>query len=92
MIQDVSRRRPAVPQRLKRGAYLIPSLFTIANMLLGFYAIVCGLRGQFHSLVGAGAARDRSGWGADLSNAAATLPGNCRFGCDERREVFPWQP
>jgi CDP-diacylglycerol--serine O-phosphatidyltransferase len=36
-----------MPQRLKRGAYLLPSLFTVANMLLGFYAIVCGLRGQF---------------------------------------------
>jgi len=34
-------------QRLQRGAYLLPSLFTIGNMLLGFYAIVCGLRGQF---------------------------------------------
>ena len=22
----------------------------------------------------------------------ASLSGNCRFGCDERREVFPWQP
>jgi CDP-diacylglycerol--serine O-phosphatidyltransferase len=32
---------------LQRGAYLLPSLFTVANMLLGFYAVVCGLRGQF---------------------------------------------
>jgi len=32
---------------LRRGAYLLPSLFTIGNMLLGFYAIVCGLEGQF---------------------------------------------
>jgi CDP-diacylglycerol--serine O-phosphatidyltransferase len=50
VIQDAPRQRPArpqVPQRLKRGAYLLPSLFTIANMLLGFYAVVCGLRGQF---------------------------------------------
>jgi CDP-diacylglycerol--serine O-phosphatidyltransferase len=47
VIQDPPRRRPAVPHRLQRGAYLLPSLFTIANMLLGFYAIVCGLRGQF---------------------------------------------
>ena len=45
MIQDVPRRRP-VAQRLQRGAYLLPSLFTIGNMLLGFYAIVCGLRGM----------------------------------------------
>lgn len=45
MIQEAPR-RSVVPQRLKRGAYLLPSLFTIANMLLGFYAIVCGLRGM----------------------------------------------
>ncbi|HEX2252738.1 MAG TPA: CDP-diacylglycerol--serine O-phosphatidyltransferase [Thermoanaerobaculia bacterium] len=30
--------------RLQRGAYLLPSLFTIGNMLLGFYAVVCGFR------------------------------------------------
>jgi len=34
-------------KRLQRGAYLLPSLFTVGNMLLGFYSIVCGLRGQF---------------------------------------------
>jgi CDP-diacylglycerol--serine O-phosphatidyltransferase len=33
--------------RLRRGAYLLPSLFTIGNILLGFYAIVCGLHDQF---------------------------------------------
>ncbi|MES1245251.1 MAG: CDP-diacylglycerol--serine O-phosphatidyltransferase [Acidobacteriota bacterium] len=47
MIPDATRPRREMPQRLKRGAYLLPSLFTIANMLLGFYAVVCGLRGQF---------------------------------------------
>jgi CDP-diacylglycerol--serine O-phosphatidyltransferase len=50
VIQDAPRRR-ALPHRLQRGAYLLPSLFTIANMLLGFYAIVCGLRGQFRLAV-----------------------------------------
>jgi CDP-diacylglycerol---serine O-phosphatidyltransferase len=35
------------PRGLRRGAYLLPSLFTIGNMLLGFYAVVCGLNGQF---------------------------------------------
>ncbi len=30
-----------------RAAYLIPSLFTIGNMLLGFYALIVGLRGDF---------------------------------------------
>ena len=46
MIEDVPHRERAVPNRLRRGAYLLPSLFTIGNMLLGFYAIVCGLRGM----------------------------------------------
>jgi CDP-diacylglycerol--serine O-phosphatidyltransferase len=32
---------------IRRGAYLLPSLFTIGNMMLGFYAIVCGLDGLF---------------------------------------------
>ncbi len=31
--------------RLERGTYLLPSAFTIGNMLLGFYAIVLGFRG-----------------------------------------------
>ena len=33
--------------RLRRGTYLLPSLFTIGNIILGFYAIVRGLRGDF---------------------------------------------
>ncbi|HKI02715.1 MAG TPA: CDP-diacylglycerol--serine O-phosphatidyltransferase [Thermoanaerobaculia bacterium] len=32
---------------IRRGAYLLPSLFTMGNMVLGFYAIVCGLDGTF---------------------------------------------
>ncbi len=34
-------------RRLRRGAYLLPSVFTIGNILLGFYAITLGLRGSF---------------------------------------------
>jgi CDP-diacylglycerol--serine O-phosphatidyltransferase len=36
-----------VRKRLQRGAYLLPSLFTIGNILVGFYAVVRGLRGDF---------------------------------------------
>ena len=32
-------------RRLRRGGYLLPALFTIGNMMLGFYAIVLGFRG-----------------------------------------------
>ena len=34
----------AMGQRVRRGAYVLPSLFTVGNILLGFYAIVLGLR------------------------------------------------
>lgn len=33
------------PRRLKRGAFLIPSLLTTANMALGFYALVQAVHG-----------------------------------------------
>ncbi len=36
-----------VGQRLRRGVYLLPSLFTTGNIVMGFYAIVLGFRGQF---------------------------------------------
>jgi CDP-diacylglycerol--serine O-phosphatidyltransferase len=32
---------------IRRGAYLLPSLFTIGNMVFGFYAIICGFDGHF---------------------------------------------
>jgi CDP-diacylglycerol--serine O-phosphatidyltransferase len=40
-------RRPGLSRRFRRGAYLLPSLFTILNVVLGFYALVCGLNGNF---------------------------------------------
>lgn len=43
---------------LRRGIYLLPSLFTMGNILLGFYAVVQGLRGNFDTaalaILGAG--------------------------------------
>ncbi len=41
------KKRRRVRRRLRRGTYLLPSLFTIGNILLGFYALICGLRGDF---------------------------------------------
>jgi CDP-diacylglycerol--serine O-phosphatidyltransferase len=37
----------AAPSRMRRGGYLLPSAFTIGNILLGFYAVVRGYRGDF---------------------------------------------
>ena len=39
-------RRQLVSQRLRRGVYLLPSLFTMGNIVLGFYALVRGIRGN----------------------------------------------
>ncbi len=36
-----------VRQRLRRGVYLLPSVFTTGNIVMGFYAIILGFRGQF---------------------------------------------
>ncbi|HKI85433.1 MAG TPA: CDP-diacylglycerol--serine O-phosphatidyltransferase [Thermoanaerobaculia bacterium] len=33
--------------RLRRGAYLLPSVFTIGNILLGFYAVTLGVGSSF---------------------------------------------
>jgi CDP-diacylglycerol--serine O-phosphatidyltransferase len=33
--------------RVRRGAYLLPSLLTMANLGLGYYAVIQGLRGHF---------------------------------------------
>jgi CDP-diacylglycerol--serine O-phosphatidyltransferase len=41
---DRSERAERRMRQVRRGAYLLPSLFTIGNILLGFYAIVLGLR------------------------------------------------
>ena len=32
---------------IRRWVYLLPSLFTLANLLFGFYAIVLALRGEY---------------------------------------------
>jgi CDP-diacylglycerol--serine O-phosphatidyltransferase len=43
----VSQGTQKVRRRLRRGAYMLPSLLTIGNILMGFYALICGLRGDF---------------------------------------------
>lgn len=35
------------PRGLRRGAFVLPSLFTMGNILLGFYAVVLAYRGHF---------------------------------------------
>ncbi len=35
------------PEGFRRGLYVLPSLFTMGNIMLGFYALVQGLEGNF---------------------------------------------
>jgi CDP-diacylglycerol--serine O-phosphatidyltransferase len=44
LIEDRAVARPRA-RGIRRGAYLLPSLFTMGNMVFGFYAIICGLQG-----------------------------------------------
>ena len=39
-------RAPLRAHRLRRGIYVLPSLFTVANLLCGYYAILVALDGQ----------------------------------------------
>ncbi len=39
----------AVRARLRQGAFLLPSAFTIGNILLGFFCIVASVRGRFEA-------------------------------------------
>lgn len=48
MRRPVTRRRRSA-QRLRKGIYLIPSLFTVGNMFCGFLAVIESSRGHFES-------------------------------------------
>ena len=61
------------PERrgLRKGVYLIPSVFTAANILMGFYAVMAGVRAfQF---VGNGTPSDMLQAAAYLDNAAKAI-------------------
>jgi CDP-diacylglycerol--serine O-phosphatidyltransferase len=44
---EEDRRQPNRSRRLRRGIYILPSAFTVANMLCGYYAILATLEGRF---------------------------------------------
>lgn len=43
--EEGERRRPLRNHRLRRGVYILPSVFTVANLLCGYYAILATLEG-----------------------------------------------
>ena len=44
---ELKRPSKAPPQGFRRGLYVLPSLFTMGNIMLGFYALIQGLEGNF---------------------------------------------
>jgi CDP-diacylglycerol--serine O-phosphatidyltransferase len=49
MLDDLKlrRRREDRPQRFRRGVFLVPSLFTVANLFCGYACVVYSTRGDF---------------------------------------------
>jgi CDP-diacylglycerol--serine O-phosphatidyltransferase len=47
MLRPLRRQTDRQARRLRRGAYLLPSLFTMANMFCGYACIVFAMRGEF---------------------------------------------
>jgi CDP-diacylglycerol--serine O-phosphatidyltransferase len=41
--------RPPVPARFRRGVYLLPSMFTVANLFCGYACVVFAMRGEFQT-------------------------------------------
>lgn len=46
-VLSMFRRQPAEVRRVRRGAFLLPSMFTVANMFCGWACIVYAMRGDF---------------------------------------------
>ena len=44
---NVLRRQDPEQRRLRRGMYLLPSLFTLANMFCGYACVIYAMRGEF---------------------------------------------
>jgi len=47
MLRPLRRRSDETSKRVRRGAYLLPSMFTMANMFCGYCCIVYAIRGEF---------------------------------------------
>ena len=47
MLSPLRRRSDIQARKLRRGVYLLPSLFTMANMFCGYACIVFAMRGEF---------------------------------------------
>ena len=47
MLTPLRRRTDSGARKVRRGVYLLPSMFTMANMFCGYACIVYAMRGEF---------------------------------------------
>jgi CDP-diacylglycerol--serine O-phosphatidyltransferase len=76
MLDNVGRRRRTDrPPRFRRGVYLLPSLFTVANLFCGYACVVYATRADFETaalLIGIAMVLDTlDGFFARLTNSSS---------------------
>lgn len=77
MPRPFGRRRGEIPSHFKRGVYILPSMFTVANLFCGYASIVYSTRGDFDTaavLVGVAMVVDTfDGFFARLTNSQSAF-------------------
>jgi CDP-diacylglycerol--serine O-phosphatidyltransferase len=77
MPRPFGRRRGEIPSHFKRGVYILPSMFTVANLFCGYASIVYSTRGDFDTaavLIGVSMVVDTfDGFFARLTNSQSAF-------------------
>ena len=77
MLDRVGRRRTDRPRRFRRGVFLLPSLFTVANLFCGYACVVYATRADFDTaalLIGIAMVLDTlDGFFARLTNSSSAF-------------------
>ena len=77
MLDKFGRRRTDQPRRFRRGVYLLPSLFTVANLFCGYACVVYATRADFETaalLIGIAMVLDTlDGFFARLTNSSSAF-------------------
>ncbi len=77
MLDNLGRRRTDRPRRFRRGVYLLPSLFTVANLFCGYACVVYATRADFETaalLIGIAMILDTlDGFFARLTNSSSAF-------------------
>ena len=77
VLSNFGRRRTDAPRRFRRGVFLLPSLFTVANLFCGYACVVYAMRADFDTaalLIGIAMVLDTlDGFFARLTNSSSAF-------------------